>query len=58
MEQRSWLHLFACFSRYLALVAAGTFLLCDLAVSVDNGVAWYCLGLGLGLTLRLRLRHS
>jgi len=45
VEQRSWLHLFACFSRYLALVAAATFLLCDLAVSVDNGVAWYCLGL-------------
>ena len=41
VEQRSWLHLFACFSRYLALVAAATFLLCDLAVSVDNGVAWY-----------------
>ena len=40
VEQHSWLHLFACFSRYLALVAAGSFLLCDLAVSVDNGVAW------------------
>ena len=41
VEQHSWLHLVACFSRYLALVLCATFVLCDLAISVDNGVRWW-----------------